>query len=1018
MGNNNIYNMDFMVNKMKKLTIIFMFLFLINLSNVYAVAEKIDGTATGTSNANLNTRQCLAFNVTVPITLINVTKLPSSTGSVVVLMNYTDKSDIASAPTTALTSTFNINLSVGSYGLCDYANGSTYNLRYSLAAISYPINFSMLYFTNEFHNNPPWTTSTAQWDFLDYMYVENITATPSADNIVFLSQAPSNVTSTSIFSQNINITYNYSTINLTQPFLYAGVRGGLSCIQFVNGTCAFFNDTYAEYSPSSNITSGNNSLISYTLGENDAYPYVTNLQNFNTLHSNFTMLNDNVQIVSKLWGNVSSIAQYNVLEIMATSTGTSRVYLCNDSYTPTTNVVTSANCQEIGNINTTTYNHTHTANVSHNLVPFSIASGKVSGIGITVTPTMWVAIRGGNSATTNVGHIPTTTRVNTTYTTINNGVTYTPQTYSVDFHIHQYTNNEYLFYWASGNYTGVLNTTAERTELIDVVGLLPTPPIITNPFASNQSTRYLNVTWLNASSNVVGGKIVNYLGYLNYMNGTLIQIFNVSNATNSFNLNVYNYNLTLGTYGVRVLAIDTSTQANYDEEYFNLTRNADLNITAYDSLTISSIENFTLTANDLNTSDSTPINATLKNAIVNIIRGNSYQLLFNTTGYGYITVNYTANTSNAQYLNQSLDRENSVTVYVRDEVTGNLITGISNVTFTGTLVSINYNATNGTLFVYNLTPDNYTVTVVAPLYSSRQYFITVTNHSTQTLNAFLTQSSINVILSYTDKATGVVLEGVNVALSRMINGTLTLVESRLTDVTGRTQFTVASTGAYTFTNTKTGYITKIFSLNPVLFTSYNVQMEKSTSTTTPMDLQSISVTYTPSVFVKSSNTFLWTISAPEGTLTNYGYNLTTQCKNLTGASGVNAYGSTLTSIFNLSCASNYDTVTLRYYYQNSGGSQRNFTKIIGITSTTSNSTITTTMKDSTYGLGLFERLLITVVLVLIIMGVVGSIGGVISSMVVGLLVLGYFAQVGFIPWSAIIITIFAGALLVMARDNR
>jgi hypothetical protein len=287
-----------------------------------------------------------------------------------------------------------------------------------------------------------------------------------------------------------------------------------------------------------------------------------------------------------------------------------------------------------------------------------------------------------------------------------------------------------------------------------------------------------------------------------------------------------------------------------------------------------------------------------------------------------------------------------------------------NLTLAGTVTSVTYNTTTGNIFLSNLTSDTYTATGICTLYNQRQYFITVTNRSTQTLNIYLTQGATTVLFSFTDKDTGVVLENVLVGLSKMINGTLTLVESRLTDVTGRTQFTVQVNTLYTFTNTKTGYITKIFTLNPVIFTSYNVQLQKESTVQTPLDYKNIAVSYTPSIFVIGNNNFTLTFTSSEGELQNYGYNLTSDCNTSTG-SNTNTYGYTFTAIhiLNSSCTNNYASIKLFYYYTDVDDNYRNFTQYIGISMLGQNNSnnLATTLNDKTYGMGLFERTLITVI---------------------------------------------------------
>lgn len=590
-------------------------------------------------------------------------------------------------------------------------------------------------------------------------------------------------------------------------------------------------------------------------------------------------------------------------------------------------------------------------------------------------------------------------------------INYTTQYTNVtSFYISNLDDKTYYYYAKANNLTNDIFTEVRNISFYDFYG---------GEFTNNDTinTQFKNITWSNVT---VTNNLSNIIYYtLHLYNGSAIRL--LYNGTNKYyNIDTYANNLNIGLDNVLLLSVADSlgvyTQIN--SQILNVTKNAQLNVTIYDIITNVSLSNFSANITDIN-GIMEYWNTTGNVLSIDIIKMMNYSLIIDNLNYVISNVTYNANNSIYQTLNTSLYKINSVYLTINDEASGNLLVNTScNVTFTGTTIATTYNTTSGIIFLSNLTPDNYAVTFNCALYTSRQYFITVTNRSTQTLNAYLTQSAIQVLLSYSNKDTGQVLEGVNVALSKMINGSLTVVESRLTDVTGRTQFTVATGVAYTFTNTLSGYTTKIFTLNPVLFTSYNVQLTKSASSTVPMDLQSISVSFYPQSFVKENNTFTFIISSPNGTLTNYGYTLTTQCKNIATYNGVNVYGGSDVIIFNLSCASTYDTVNLFYYYQNSDGEQRNFTQIFGIVNIVGNNTISNTMNGATYGMGLFERVLISTVLTIILMGVVGMVGGMISGLVVGLFIQGYLVSVGFIPVSIVIITMFVGVLIIMSYNQR
>jgi phospho-N-acetylmuramoyl-pentapeptide-transferase len=66
----------------------------------------------------------------------------------------------------------------------------------------------------------------------------------------------------------------------------------------------------------------------------------------------------------------------------------------------------------------------------------------------------------------------------------------------------------------------------------------------------------------------------------------------------------------------------------------------------------------------------------------------------------------------------------------------------------------------------------------------------------------------------------------------------------------------------------------------------------------------------------------------------------------------------------------------------------------------------------------FTWIVYILIVTLIIMGVVGMIGGMLSSLAVGLLVMGYFASSGFIPVYLILITLFVGFLMLASLGRK
>jgi hypothetical protein len=851
--------------------------------------------------------------------------------------------------------------------------------------------------------------------------------TPYMNYILLLNQNPANITATTLYNTNVNITYQYvneSTTLNNYTLNYSLSNNIFNCLEYSNGTCVYTNNTFKTLQPSNNISAFNNTNVTYSLNENIIYPSIDNLNFSYFNNTNYNTLSGTNDFISIQLTNISNINTYNVFEIMANSTNNNKIYICNNSYNFASLVIHSINCQEIGAITTTTYNHTHSTTNKHNLIAFTIINNKISGTGITATPTMYFLYKGQSGSKANYYYANTTTTSITTRTTLNGGNNWNLETYTVNAHLHFYPigSNINFNYQGRGYFNNTLNFSAITTEIIDFNILPPTPPIITNPFDTIQNTSYLNITYLSATP-ILNGTLMSYYN-ITLLNNDLTYnrtIILNNSLNNYYNWNVYNENLSLTSYYIKVCGFDSTNQNSCDIETFNLTRNALLNITSYDTTTNITIANFTINITNQNTSTiETYTSNNLSIIEVNIIKNNSYNIIFDNINYALTTRTYNTNASIQQFINQSMYKANSINVLFYDEATGNPISNVScNLTLQGTSLTFYYGTTTGNIFISNLTADNYTAVGICTLYTQRQYFITVTERSTQTLYVFLLSNPTDVLFSYTDKDTGVVLENVLVGLSKVVNGSLTLVESRLTDVTGRTQFNVATNTLYQFVSTKTGYISKTFTLNPVIFTSYNVQLQKDTTTIPALDYSQVAVTILPNQYNFGNNNFIFTITSADGVLESYGYNLSNKCNSTTG-NGVNLYGGTFTNniLLSGSCISSYDIVTLNYYYTTTDGTLRTFTRTYGITQNTNTTTISTTMNSGTYGMGLFERIIISTIITLILVGVVASIGGMVGGLFVGLLVLGFFVSTGFIPLSVVIITLFAGFVLVASFNKR
>lgn len=634
-------------------------------------------------------------------------------------------------------------------------------------------------------------------------------------NISLIIQNPSNITATTLLNQIVNITYSYSNSSFENHNLaYNFTRtSGDNCWQFLNGSCLLEVQNQVNLSPAIWINGTNQQNVSFSLTENLVYPTTSNLNSsfFSQAHSALSFTNQNEFVQITLLNMTINATTYNIFEIMANTTGTARAYICNDTYS-TGAVISSLNCVEVATINSTGYNHSHGANSGHNLIPFIISGGKVNGI-LQATKNLTFLIRGQNGAVVQVWYVANDSRTGATKTTNNGGATWTIQTYSPDAHLHQYTGSETLNYKATGNISSLFFNSSTSSELIDLTEIAPTPPIITSPFNTNQSTKILNISWIQSLPSNLVAKIQNYtLQLLNSDMSFNRTIAILPNSSSSYYWNLYDNNVSAGFYYVRIFANDSLGGVSFDEESFNLSTETEFVFFAKDAYTNATIStfNFNITREDGSFFSNSSTNGSY---VFNTLRNKTHNISIDALGYALFLSNFTSASNASSGTTFLIYKTNSVYITILNEETLVLITGtLVNVSFIG-ISTYNFNTTNGTLFVSNLTPDYYEVMFEANGYSPKSYFLTITNRTTQTLNALLT-ASFSGIGVYAKNAGDEPLSGSLITIQRFINGSYITIAQGQTDGVGYNLFQLENGINYLWTITAQGYLVKQFFLKP------------------------------------------------------------------------------------------------------------------------------------------------------------------------------------------------------------
>ena len=295
-------------------------------------------------------------------------------------------------------------------------------------------------------------------------------------------------------------------------------------------------------------------------------------------------------------------------------------------------------------------------------------------------------------------------------------------------------------------------------------------------------------------------------------------------------------------------------------------------------------------------------------------------------------------------------------------------------------------------------------------------FNTYLNNNTQIIKLYTQENTHTTIFTVKDKDTGELLHNAMTSMYRRIDGNWEAIESKTTDITGRAQFSYEDNTEYKFYFSKTNYADYVFILYPVLFDSYDVLMTKSIVLNKTTSFDKISLTYSPTQFKEGKNNFSLIIQSPFSELKSYGYTLTYPGGTSYNA-GTNNKGSELdTYEFNITGSDIWDKLKLDYWYDTQLSGNQSFTFYFAIYNPESNHTMMAN-KDKTYGMGLFERILIAVSIAVLTVGIASLIGQPIMGMGLSLIIFGWMGVIGLLPWWSIFISLMAGILLLgMGKD--
>ncbi len=290
----------------------------------------------------------------------------------------------------------------------------------------------------------------------------------------------------------------------------------------------------------------------------------------------------------------------------------------------------------------------------------------------------------------------------------------------------------------------------------------------------------------------------------------------------------------------------------------------------------------------------------------------------------------------------------------------------------------------------------------------------LSNVTRTTLNLYVQDGTSTTTFTLKDKDTQELLNDVYITMYREIDATWTIMESLYSDITGRVRFDYVPEIEYKFLLTKDNYQSYVFYLNPILFSEYDILLVKDITINQSQDYDKVALYYYPEIFYDGiENNFTFMIHSPYDELLGYGYTLTYP-GGTTTESGGGISGAQLMSNFTITGAESYDRLQLDYYYYTEVAGYRNFTYYYAIV--VGNNTLMSN-RDVTYGMGLLERILISVLIVMLVVGVASLVGQPLAGGTLGLLMFGFLSYIGFIPLWAVLLPIAIGLIFIGGDRN-
>jgi hypothetical protein len=586
-----------------------------------------------------------------------------------------------------------------------------------------------------------------------------------------------------------------------------------------------------------------------------------------------------------------------------------------------------------------------------------------------------------------------TSSYNTSYFTTN-------LTQFVNFTV-PFKNDTYTYYVIANGINGTttsnyVNNSIQLQTVTNYINIAP-------PSESN-ITKYIPNKYIlvNFSINMTNYPVYNNMTIYLYNSTGLYSSYFTTNLTQFVNFTVPLINM---TYYYNATTYNNDSIIN-SLTYTNYIQSPTLNISVY-NISVGSVQNFNINVTDMNTSYTLNYSVSLGYVIVPISLGDNYYISVTSNLYNPGTATYSSSQNMSQSFNITLTPFNTVNINVRNELTGAILYVNESMSFVSDGGSAFYDWMNGSKTFYYFNTDYYSMGVSASGYSSRSYrqFF---NNSYLNLTMYLNNGSA-VVFNFKTNG-GLVLTGVLFNVSTYVNGSLTLVESRVSDISGKISISLLSNTAYFFTASLNGYITYPSSLNPVIYSSYDITMSPlSGGSITPTAI----VSFSPTTFFSGTPNMSLYVASSYCSLVIFNYTIS-----WLGGSSVGNSTNPCSAYFSIPLnLTSSPYVIVNYNYTLNNGASYSWINTYYISRPQGNHTITN-LGQNYYGMLIGDRVMLSTFYVLIVMGIAFVALGVGGSVLFGAIFWLLFGQSGFVPIWILYPSLVIGFLLIINRGSK